>query len=250
MGDQKNLKKQTNPAEKEILPTIVLVHGAFVDGSGWEAVYNQLKSKGYKVAIVQNPTISLEGDVAATIRIIAEQQEPVILVGHSYGGAVITEAGNDPKVAGLVYINAFALDKGESVSAVTKEPIPGAPVPPQLPPKDGFVLLDKEKFPEAFAADVDPDKAKFMAEAQVPWGIDAVTGTISKASWKNKPSWYLIGTEDRMVPPQAQHSMAKRAKAISVEAAGSHAIFVSNPEAVTSIIEKAAKAVAEEVLIK
>lgn len=221
-----------------------------MDGSGWEAVYKKLKSKGYKVAIVQNPTISLEGDVAATKRIIAEQQEPVILVGHSYGGAVITEAGNDPKVAGLVYINAFALDKGESVAALTKEPIPGAPVPPQLPPKDGFVLLDKEKFPEAFAADVDPDKAKFMAESQVPWGIDAVNGVISEASWKNKPSWYLIGTEDRMVPPEAQHSMAKRAGAISVEAAGSHAIFVSNPEAVISIIEKAAKAVAEEVLIK
>ncbi|MCR6641207.1 MAG: alpha/beta hydrolase [Sporocytophaga sp.] len=248
MGDQKNIKK--DPAGEEPLPSIVLIHGAFVDGSGWEAVYKKLKSKGYKVAIVQNPTISLEGDVAATKRIIAEQQEPVILVGHSYGGAVITEAGNDPKVAGLVYINAFALDKGESVAALTKEPIPGAPVPPQLPPKDGFVLLDKEKFPEAFAADVDPDKAKFMAESQVPWGIDAVNGVISEASWKNKPSWYLIGTEDRMVPPEAQHSMAKRAGAISVEAAGSHAIFVSNPEAVISIIEKAAKAVAEEVLIK
>jgi pimeloyl-ACP methyl ester carboxylesterase len=248
MGDPKNIKKDT--AGEETLPSIVLIHGAFVDGSGWEAVYKKLKSKGYKVAIVQNPTISLEGDVAATKRIIAEQQEPVILVGHSYGGAVITEAGNDPKVAGLVYINAFALDKGESVAALTKEPIPGAPVPPQLPPKDGFVLLDKEKFPEAFAADVDPDKAKFMAESQVPWGIDAVNGVISEASWKTKPSWYLIGTEDRMVPPEAQHSMAKRAGAISVEAAGSHAIFVSNPEAVISIIEKAAKTVAEEVLIK
>ncbi|MBO9703143.1 MAG: alpha/beta hydrolase [Sporocytophaga sp.] len=250
MGNPKKLNKQAETSGEEIHPTIVLVHGAFVDASGWEAVYKKLKKNGYKVAIVQNPTISLEGDVAATKRAIAEEQEPIILVGHSYGGAVITEAGNDPKVAGLVYIDAFALDKGESVSALIKDPVPGAPAPPLLAPKDGFVLLDKEKFPEAFAADVDPEKARFMADTQVPWGIDAINGTISEAAWKNKPSWYLIGTKDRMVPPEAQRFMAKRSGATIIEAEGSHAIYVSKPDTVTSIIETAAKAIAEEAFIK
>ncbi|WP_028980156.1 alpha/beta hydrolase [Sporocytophaga myxococcoides] len=250
MGNQKNLNKQAGTSGEEIHPTIVLVHGAFVDASGWEAVYNKLKKNGYKVAIVQNPTISLEGDVAATKRVIDTVEEPVILVGHSYGGAVITEAGNDPKVAGLVYIDAFALDKGESVSALIKDPVPGAPAPPLLAPLDGFILLDKEKFPEAFAADVDPDKARFMADTQIPWGIDAVNGTISEPAWKNKPSWYLIGTKDRMVPPDAQRFMANRSRATIVEAEGSHSIYVSKPDIVTSIIETAAKAIAEETLIK
>ena len=250
MGNQKNLNKQAGTSGEEIHPTIILVHGAFVDASGWEAVYNKLKKNGYKVAIVQNPTISLEGDVAATKRVIDTVEEPVILVGHSYGGAVITEAGNDPKVAGLVYIDAFALDKGESVSALIKDPVPGAPAPPLLAPLDGFILLDKEKFPEAFAADVDPDKARFMADTQIPWGIDAVNGTISEPAWKNKPSWYLIGTKDRMVPPDAQRFMAKRSGATIVEAEGSHSIYVSKPDVVTSIIETAAKVIAEEALIK
>lgn len=248
MGNQKKFNKQTEASGEEIHPTIVLVHGAFVDASGWEAVYKKLKQNGYKVAIVQNPTISLEGDVAATRRVIAEEQEPVILVGHSYGGAVITEAGNDPKVAGLVYIDAFALDKGESVSALIKDPVPGAPVPPLLAPKDGFLLLDKEKFSEAFAADVAPEIARFMADSQVPWGMDAVNGTISEPAWKNKPSWYLIGTNDKMVPPDAQRFMAKRSGATIVEAEGSHAIYMSKPDVVTSLIETAAKTIAEEVL--
>ena len=222
--------------------TVVLVHGGFVDGSGWEGVYKILRKDGYTVAIVQNPTISLADDVAATKRIIAMQDHPVILVGHSYGGAVITEAGNDPKVAGLVYITAFAPDKGESVSTLIKDPPPGAPVPPILPPQDGFLFLDKAKFPASFAADVETEMAAFMADSQVPWGVEALSGTISEPAWKTKPSWYLIATDDKMIPPAAQRFMSKRAGSTVVEAAGSHAIYVSQPNAVAAIIEKAAGA--------
>lgn len=224
-------------------PTVVLVHGGFVDGSGWEAVYKTLKKDGYPVAIVQNPTISLAGDVAATKQILAAQNGPVILVGHSYGGVVITEAGNDPKVAGLVYIAAFAPDKGESVSTLIKDPPPGAPVPPILPPQDGYLFLDKAKFPAAFAADVDASKAAFMADSQVPWGVEALNGTIREPAWKTKPSWYLVATDDKMIPPDAQRFMSKRAGSTVVEAKGSHAVYVSNPQAVTSLIEKAAASV-------
>ena len=223
--------------------TVVLVHGGFVDGSGWEGVYKILRKDGYSVAIVQNPTISLADDVAATKRVIAAQNGSVILVGHSYGGAVITEAGNDPKVAGLVYITAFALDKGESVSALIKDPPPGAPVPPILPTQDGYLLLDKSKFAASFAADVEEETAAFMADSQVPWGVEALSGTISEPAWKNKPSWYLVATDDKMIPPPAQRFMSKRAGSTVVEAAGSHAIYVSQPGAVAAIIEKAAGAV-------
>ena len=223
--------------------SVVLVHGGFVDGSGWEGVYQILRKDGYTVAIVQNPTISLADDVAATKRIIAMQNGPVILVGHSYGGVVITEAGNDPKVAGLVYITAFAPDKGESVSTLIKDPPPGAPVPPILPPQDGYLFLDKAKFPASFAADVEAERAAFMADSQVPWGVEALSGTISEPAWKTKPSWYLVATDDKMIPPPAQRLMAKRAGSTVVEAAGSHAIYVSQPNAVAAIIEKAAGAV-------
>jgi pimeloyl-ACP methyl ester carboxylesterase len=222
---------------------VVLVHGGFVDGSGWEGVYKILKKDGYTVSVVQNPTISLADDVAATKRIVAVQNGPVILVGHSYGGAVITEAGNDPKVAGLVYITAFAPDKGESVSTLIKDPQPGAPVPPILPPQDGYLLLDKAKFPASFAGDVDNEKAAFMADSQVPWGVDALSGTISEPAWKTKPSWYLVATDDKMIPPAAQRFMSKRAGSTVVEVAGSHAIYVSQPNAVTALIEKAAREV-------
>jgi pimeloyl-ACP methyl ester carboxylesterase len=222
--------------------TVVLVHGGFVDGSGWEGVYNILRKDGYTVAIVQNPTISLADDVAATKRIIASQKDPVILVGHSYGGAVITEAGNDPRVAGLVYIAAFAPDKGESVSSLIKDPPPGAPVPPILPPQDGYLFLDKAKFAASFAADVEAEKAAFMADSQVPWGVEALSGTISEPAWKTKPSWYLITTDDKMIPAAAQRFMSERAGSTVVEAAGSHAIYVSQPNAVAAIIEKAAGA--------
>ena len=223
--------------------TIVLVHGGFVDGSGWEDVYKILKKNGYTVSIVQNPTISLEDDVAVTRRVLATQSGPVILVGHSYGGAVITEAGNDPKVAGLVYITAFAPDKGESVSTLIKDSPPGASVPPILPPVDGFLFLDKAKFFAAFAADVDAEKAAFMADSQVPWGVGALSGTISEAAWKTKPSWYLVATQDKMIPPPAQRFMSKRAGSTVNEVAGSHAIYVSQPNAVAKLIENAAKGV-------
>ena len=182
-----------------------------MDGSGWEEVYYILKKDGFRVSIVQNPTISLADDVAVTKRVLATHDDPAILVGHSYGGAVITEAGNDPKVAGLVYIAAFALDDGESVSSLIKDPPPGAPVPPILPPVDGYLFLDQTKFPSSFAADVDAEKAAFMADSQVPWGAEALNGTISHAAWRAKPSWYLVAAEDKMIPPPAQRFMAKRA---------------------------------------
>ncbi len=223
------------------LAAIALVHGGFVDGSGWEDVYRILKKDGYRVSIVQNPTTSLADDVAATKRVIAEQQGPVILVGHSYGGVVITEAGNDPNVAGLVYIAAFAPDRGESVAALIKDPPPGAPVPPILPPQEGFLMLDRTKFAASFAADVEPEKAEFMANSQVPWGVAALNGAVTEPAWAAKPSWYLVATDDRMIPPAAQRSMSKRAGSSVVEVKGSHAVYVSQPEAVAELIKKAAK---------
>src|SRR5580698_3316241 len=224
-----------------VVRNIVIVHGGLVDGSGWEAVYNLLKKDSYAVTIVQNPTISLADDVAFTKRAIAALNGPVILVGHSYGGAVITEAGNDPKVAGLVYVAAFALDKGESVSLLIKDPPPGAPLPPILPPVDGFLLLDKAKFPASFAADVSPEKAEFMADSQVPWGVDALGGTISEAAWRIKPSWYLLTTQDRMIPPSAQRAMAERTGAAVTEVPASHSVYVSQPQAVASLVKQAAR---------
>ena len=225
------------------LASVVLVHGGFVDGSGWEGVYRTLKQNGYSATIVQNPTTSLEADVAATRQIIAQQSRPVVLVGHSYGGVVITEAGNDPKVVALVYIAAFAPDQGESVSSLIKDPPPGAPVPPILPPQDGFLFLDKGKFAESFAADVGRDKADFMANSQVPWGVNALNGAVTAPAWKTKPSWYLVATDDRMIPPAAQRSMAKRAGSQPSEVPGSHAVYVSQPQVVAALIEKAAQSV-------
>ena len=222
---------------------VVLVHGGFVDASGWEGVYGILKRDGYRVSVVQNPTVSLADDVAVTRRVLAALDGPAILVGHSYGGVVITEAGNDPKVEGLVYIAAFAPDKGESVATLIKDPPPGAPVPPILPPRDGYLLLDRAKFAASFAADVEAAKAAFMADSQVPWGVDALAGAISEPAWKRKPSWYLVATDDRMIPPPAQRLMSKRAGATVVEHAGSHAIYVSRPEAVAGLIARAAREV-------
>lgn len=224
-------------------PTIVLVHGGFVDGSGWQGTYNILRREGYAVRIVQNPTTSLADDVAATRRVVHAQEGPVVLVGHSYGGAVITEAGNDPKVAGLVYIAAFAPDEGESVATLIKDPPPGAPVPPILPPQDGFLLLDASKFAASFAADVDAGTAQFMAESQVPWGLGALNGTVSEPAWRTKPSWYLVATDDKMIPPPAQRAMAKRAGATVSETGGSHAVYVSKPAAVAAIIATATNSV-------
>jgi pimeloyl-ACP methyl ester carboxylesterase len=221
---------------------VVLVHGGFVDGSGWEGVYRALRKDGYAVTVVQNPTISLSDDVRVTKQAIATLEGPVLLVGHSYGGVVITEAGNDPKVVGLVYIAAFAPDSGESVSSLIKDPPPGAPVPPILPPQDGYLFLDKAKFRASFAGDVDPEKAEFMAASQVPWGVEALSGSITQPAWKTKPSWYLVATDDRMIPPPAQRFMSKRAGVTVVEVPGSHSVYVSRPDAVASLIAKAADA--------
>ena len=223
--------------------TVVLVHGGFVDGSGWQGVYGQLKKDGYSVGVVQNPTVSHADDVAVTKRAIDAQGEPVILVGHSYGGAVITEAGNNPNVAALVYIAAFAPDAGESVNTLIADPPPGAPVPPILPPQEGFLFLDRDKFHDSFAADVDAELAAFMADSQVPWGVDALGGTISEAAWRSKPSWYLVTTEDRMIPPQAQREMSGRAGSTVEEAAASHSVYVSQPAAVAELVNKAASEV-------
>ena len=223
---------------------VLLIHGGFVDGSGWQGVYEVLKKDGYNVSVVQNPTTSLTDDVAVTKRILATQDGPAILVGHSYGGVVITEAGNDPQVAALVYIAAFAPDNGESVSSLIKNPPPGAPVPPILPPQDGFLFLDRTQFRASFAADVSADAAAFMADSQVPWGVEALDGAVTEPAWRTKPSWYLVSTEDRMIPPDAQRVMSKRAGSTVVEVRGSHAVYVSQPTAVADLIAKAANGVA------
>jgi pimeloyl-ACP methyl ester carboxylesterase len=226
----------------ESVKNVVLVHGGFVDGGGWEAVYKLLKAKGYNVSVVQNPTTTLAADVAATKAVVDAQNGPVVLVGHSYGGVVITEAGNDPKVSRLVYIAAFAPDKGESVQKLIANSPPGAPVPPILPPVNGFLMLDKAKFAQAFAGDVKPERAAFLANAQVPWGVDALAGEVTAPAWREKPSWYLVTTHDKMIPPDAQRAMANRANATVVEAPGSHAVYESRPTEVAALIERAASA--------
>jgi len=222
---------------------VVLVHGGFVDGSGWRSVYDILKKDGFNVSVVQNATITLPGDVATAKQAIDAMGGPVVLVGHSYGGAVITEAGTNANVAALVYITAFAPDAGESVNTLIANPPPGAPVPPILPPKDGFLFLDKAKFAASFAGDVDKKTAAFMADSQVPWGVEAPAGKITVPAWKSKPSWYLLVTNDRMIPIAAQKAMSKRAGSTVTEVPGSHAIYVSNPKAVAALIEKAAGSV-------
>src|SRR6516162_408541 len=224
-----------------MIKNILLVHGGFVDGSGWQGVYKILAGEGFNVRIVQNPTLSLADDVAVTKRAIAAADGPVILVGHSCGGVVVSEAGTDPKVKGLVYIAAFAPDKGESVSSLIANPAPGAPVPPILPPQEGFLFLDRSKFAASFAADVQPELAAFMADSQVPWGVEALAGVISNPAWRSKPSWYLVATEDKMIPPPAQRLMAQRAESKVVETAGSHAFYVSKPKIVAELIARAAR---------
>jgi pimeloyl-ACP methyl ester carboxylesterase len=221
---------------------IVLVHGGFVDGSGWAGVYGILKAKGYNVAVVQNPTKTLAEDVAFTKAAIESTNSDVVLVGHSYGGVVITEAGTHPRVSDLVYITAFAPDKGESVSSLIANPPPGAPVPPILPPQNGYLFLDRAKFAASFAADVEPELASFMADSQVPWGVEALAGAVSEPAWKSKPSYYLVATEDKMIPPPAQRAMAGRAKAQVTEVPGSHSIYVSKAAEVAALIERAANA--------
>ena len=222
-------------------PTVVLVHGGFVDGSGWQAVYEDLRGRDIDVRVVQNPTTSLAVDVATTTDVIDAVGGSVVLVGHSYGGAVVTEAGTHDNVVAVVYIAAFAPDKGESVNTLIADPPPGAPVPPILPPVNGFLFLDRDKFAASFAADVDPALAQFMADAQVPWGVDALGGAISEPAWRHKPSWYLVASDDRMIPPPAQRAMAERAGATTTETAASHAIYVSQPGPVADIIHQAVR---------
>ena len=219
---------------------VVLVHGGFVDGSGWRGVYDLLTADGFSVSVVQNPTLSLESDVDTTHQVLDRQDGPAILVGHSYGGAVITEAGRHENVAGLVYIAAFAPDAGESVNTLIADPPPGAPVPPILPPVDGFLFLDRDQFAHSFAADLPADDAAFMADSQVPWGVDALGGTVTEPAWRSRPSWYLVATDDRMIPPPAQRAMSGRAGSTVVEAAGSHSIYVSQPRATADLIKQAA----------
>ena len=221
--------------------SIVLVHGGFVDGSGWKGVHEALTNDGYEVIVAQNPTLSLADDVAVTKRAIAAARNPVVLVGHSYGGVVITEAGNDPKVASLAYIAAFAPDAGESVETLIANTPPGAAVPPILPPQDGFLMLDKAKFADSFAADVDPSTARFMADSQVPWGVEALAGKVAVPAWKSKPSFYLVASDDRMIPPPAQRAMAERAGAKMTEMSGSHAVYVSKPAEIARVIKQAAE---------
>ena len=228
------------PASSSALRNVVLVHGAFVDGSGWEGVYRVLTKKGFRVSITQHSTNSLEDDVAVVRRVIAAQDGPVILVGHSYGGAIITEAGNDPNVAALVYVTGFAPDAGESVGLLTRDPVPGAPLPPLVPHPDGFLLLDKAKFAAAFAQDLPAEQAAFMGDSQLPWALTAVNGVVKTPAWKSKPVWYVVASEDRMIPAVAQRAMAARAGAQVTEVAGSHVVFVSQPEAVAEAIAKAA----------
>jgi pimeloyl-ACP methyl ester carboxylesterase len=218
---------------------VVLVHGGFVDGSGWEQVHNLLVQDGYTVSIVQNPTLSLAGDAAATRRILDAQDGPTVLVGHSYGGAVISEAGTHDGVAALVYIAAFAPDKGESVGTLVADPAPGAPVPPIVPGADGFLFLDKARFHASFAGDLSPERAAFLANSQVPWGVEALGGPVGEPAWRVKPSWYLVATDDHMIPPPVQRTMAERAGATVVEVAGSHAVYESQPAAVANLIKLA-----------
>jgi pimeloyl-ACP methyl ester carboxylesterase len=228
---------------------VVLVHGGFVDGSGWQGVYDLLTADGFNVTVVQNQTLSLESDVETTANVLDLQDGPTILVGHSYGGAVITEAGAHDSVAGLVYVTAFAPDQGESVNTMIAGFPTDRPQPPILPPQDGFLFLDREKFADSFAADVPAREAAFMADSQVPWGLEALNGTISDPAWRSKPSWYLIATDDRMIPPPAQRTMAQRAGATTTETPGSHAIYVSHPAAVAGLISQAAKSLRPATLV-
>jgi pimeloyl-ACP methyl ester carboxylesterase len=234
----KRLGAPVDPAGRS--RSIVLVHGGFVDGSGWAGVYHALREKGYEVSVVQNPTTSLADDVAATRRAIDALDGEVVLVGHSYGGVVITEAGNSPQVSALVYVAAFAPEEGESVASLIANPPAGAPVPPILPPVDDLLLLDRDRFAASFASDVEPDLARFMADSQVPWGVAALEGAVTVPAWRIKPCWYLVAKDDGMIPPPAQRSMAARAGATVREVAGSHAVYVADPGAVAAVIEEAA----------
>ena len=220
------------------LKNVVLVHGAWADGSSWQGVHDVLRSRGYNVSIVQNPLTSLADDVAAVNRVLARQDSPALLVGHSYGGMVITEAGGGANVAGLVYIAAFVPDAKESVTTL----IQGGEQAPLQPSSDGFLFFDPAIFPQAFAQDLPATQGAFLATAQIPPAGVAFGTPISQVAWKTRRSWYVLATEDRIIPPAAQRQMATRANAAITEVRGSHAIYVSQPKAVADAIDAAAKA--------
>lgn len=218
---------------------IVLVHGAFADGSGWKPVADILSRDGYTVSVVQEPLTSLEDDVAATNRILDRQNGPAVLVGHSYGGAVITEAGNNAHVASLVYVAGFVPDEGETVIAQIKSNPPAADS--IAPTADGYLLVDRAKFPADFAADLPLGEAKFMALSQVPWNARIVSTPITAPAWKTKPSYGIVATQDRMINPDLERTMYARAHASITEIKGSHAVFIAQPRAVADVIERAAR---------
>lgn len=217
--------------------SIVLVHGAFVDGSGWKAVYDILSEAGYEVLVVQHGSATLEDDVAATTDVIDRATYPVVLVGHSYGGMIISEAGRHANVRALVYVAAYAPASGESVATLAQvQALPGESRAPVLPPRSGRRIVDPEKFPTSFAADVPLSVTRFMAASQVPWGIAAAQAPVAEPAWKAKPASYLVATEDHMIPPSLQRMMAKRSGAKTVELASSHAVMLSHPREVAAFI--------------
>lgn len=221
---------------------VVLVHGAWADGSGWKGVYGFLKSKGYHVTVVPCPNTSLEADVAVTNAVLDQQDGPAVLVGHSYGGAVITVAGSHPKAAALVYIAAFAPDAGESLLQILQSgpPDPNSPV---LPPADGWIWLDKSRFHAGFCADLDVADAAFMADSQPPVAVEAFASVLKDAAWKSLKTWYVVAGDDKMIPPDAQRSMAARAHASVSELASSHAVYISHAAEVAAVIEEALQTV-------
>jgi pimeloyl-ACP methyl ester carboxylesterase len=222
---------------------VVLVHGAFADGSGWRGVYDQLTARGYRVSIVQNPLTSLADDVAATQRVVRRQDGPVILVGHSYGGTVITQAGSDPKVAGLVYVAALAPDAGES----TGDQFAEIPAPPGFviePQADGFGFVNLAKFKSGFAGDVSDADAAFLRDSQVPIAMSAFGDKVTQAAWRTKPSWFVVATEDGAIDPKLLRKTASRIGAVTEEVNGSHVVFLSQPKAVADVIDRAARGAA------
>lgn len=225
-------------ASKTGIKNVVLVHGAFADGSGWEAVADILKKDGYTVSVVQHPETSYADDVRYTKAVIDRQPGPVVLVGHSYGGSVITEAGNDPKVSALVYIAAFAPDAGESPAQIEQSMPPATKA--IKPTNDGYFFVDPALFAADFAADVPVAKAEFMAVSQVLISADSFTSQIKSPAWKSKPSWYMVATDDRMINPEQERKMAKRANAKVVEVKASHSVYVSHPKETAKLIEEAA----------
>lgn len=226
-------------AQKQV-KNIVLVHGAFADGSGWEEVYKILKKKGFNVSVVANPNTSFPEDLAAAKRSIERIDGQIILVGHSYGGAIITEAGNSDKVVGLVYIAAFVPDAGETLLQLVQSgpPTPNSGI--EAPSADGFIWYGKAKFHSGFCADLSKEKADFLYDSQVPIAASAFGATVSKAAWKTKPSWYIVATDDQTVPIEGARFMAKRANSKITEIKASHAVYVSQAKAVADVIVKAA----------